>query len=753
MRKIASILSVRNAVFTSVLLAFLGIGLIRLQPVLAAGVQPMGILRGSTVKFEGGGGEQFLPSFCLDESKSIPDDGLSFNNFSGDIRLTFNNGEVKNYDLSNPQQRVEAFRHFRIEGTGDYEALRFVKTSLNLKSIEFQGPGLAYSGDLSDFNKVQRYLQTFEALTSTLPRPTSRGQFGDTRNSEYIAAQKKLWANPHVIDRVPGEKKSITFDYINRDPHKTAIQQIINLDGRGDAILVQYGTVNLLIDSGMTSDGFARIAPKLPKDIRLDILLTHRDQDHIGNVKRLLEMSSAAGIRIENIFMSTFEVPAFNDRNVSTSATLRQLLHELQQRQYVRRDLSTTSAMFSLPGSTPILQEEATFKGLLKDAKKDVASGGIIAKLLPLDQKRWLTESADSLPAELHEISLSPDLKIQVFQKTGPKSANESSLVTKIVHNRRSTLYTGDMNENAMEDLLAFETSMLNFGVDIAYLQSDLAYLKTSHPAEYSRLATQLQQTTSEWEAGEVYYRIIDSIWSADAAFKSRMRTTSRPSLAANTLKWPHHAWLPRSNRGKEILKRFIDAVDPETIVFSISPETSELKFSATEFVNAEKFVTRLKAGGDPLSTWLRQNFSQPTQTLVSNYEGGVVSPAFQEALAQELTRLIKGPLIYSADRFSQIDLADLQSRLTGTLAESDKPILNRQLLETAYPGEIGQIRGQNVEKVKAFLREAFPYRKFNIVMTPEGDIKFLTLNQTGTGFDSQRARPYDITSTQNAPR
>jgi hypothetical protein len=216
-----------------------------------------------------------------------------------------------------------------------------------------------------------------------------------------------------------------------------------------------------------------------------------------------------------------------------------------------------------------------------------------------------------------------------------------------------------------------------------------------------------------------------------DAAFRTDLQSLASVdgALNAHVMKWPHHAWLPRSAKGRQTLKDFIQAVNPEVIVFSTSPETSEIRFQASEFSNAEAFVARLKSGADPLSTWLITRFSEGTRASVSSYDGGGVNRDLKQALATELTGLMRGPLIYRSDLFAGYDLEDLQPQLAAGVSEAMRPALNRELLERAYP-ELGQISGQNVERVKKFLREMFPYRHFTFVITgSDGDVKVLSLN------------------------
>jgi len=707
----------------------------------APGIQPMGLLKGGVVNF-GSSTNQFLSAFCLDQGKLEPPLGSSFGNYRGTIKLTFNNGKTSTYDLGDAKQRDLAFSHFRIEGSGYPDALRFSKIDLKLSKIEFLTTGLAHSGNQTEFEKALKRFGAFQEFTRDLSAPKSASTLVETFSREYDAVQNKIWNNRWHIERSTNSNaKSITFDLVRRNPTRTASQEVINLDGRGDAILVQYGDVNLLIDSGLTSEGFSRIAAKLPKNIKLDVLLTHRDQDHIGNATRILETSKSAGITIENILMSTFQVPPFDDKESAKTDVVKRLLEQLEQRKFQRIDLASPVALFSASDTPTILaMNQESMPQVLREARKDMETGGVIRTLLTAEEQSWLTGLDNNLPLESYQLALSPDLNLTVLQKKAPKSPNESTLVARMVHNGQATLYTGDINEQVMEDLLTLDHSLGGRTArNIALLQFRLSYLKTKDPIGYSELVSLASQTPSRNAMLNAVRDKVSPLLDSDPGFRKRyygfFNSSYQQGLAANVLKWPHHAWLPRTAKGLQTLRRFIEAVNPETIVFSTAPETTEIRFSPGEFTNPESFVSRLKSGGDALSVWILTRFSDTTRASISNYDGKGVNREFKTALADELTRLVQGPLIYRSDLFANTDVVDLLPQIDRAIPEVRRSIVNRELLERAFPRELGQIRGQNVEKVKAFLRKEFPDRAFVFVVTArDGDVRFLTLKDLESG-------------------
>ncbi len=103
------------------------------------------------------------------------------------------------------------------------------------------------------------------------------------------------------------------------------------------------------------------------------------------------------------------------------------------------------------------------------------------------------------------------------------------------------------------------------------------------------------------------------------------------------------------------------------------------------------KLVLRVQEGRDPLSQYLRTQFSYGLQQQITDYDGSV-SETLQRSLTDELNRIIRGPAIYDDQRFAQAKLSDATRKLLAQNQEGENLArLNRQLLEEAYPQEIAK--------------------------------------------------------------
>jgi tetratricopeptide (TPR) repeat protein len=114
--------------------------------------------------------------------------------------------------------------------------------------------------------------------------------------------------------------------------------------------------------------------------------------------------------------------------------------------------------------------------------------------------------------------------------------------------------------------------------------------------------------------------------------------------------------------------------------------------FTGKDFTNLPALVARLHSSQDPLSRWLFQNLSKPTQDLITGKDN---ESQVRTALAADLNHLLETATIYDTSRFSQVKLSDYLQQFLAQNPQGDTRIrLNRLLLESAYPDEIAKSSG-----------------------------------------------------------
>jgi hypothetical protein len=105
--------------------------------------------------------------------------------------------------------------------------------------------------------------------------------------------------------------------------------------------------------------------------------------------------------------------------------------------------------------------------------------------------------------------------------------------------------------------------------------------------------------------------------------------------------------------------------------------------------------VASLQSPTNRLSQYLLTRFEEKNRERVLRYKGTArdLRPV-QDALVEEFTRLIEGPLIYEAARFQGVVLTEETRRWLDPPPQGDDVYrLNRLLLEQAYPQEINRVR------------------------------------------------------------
>jgi MFS transporter, FHS family, L-fucose permease len=104
---------------------------------------------------------------------------------------------------------------------------------------------------------------------------------------------------------------------------------------------------------------------------------------------------------------------------------------------------------------------------------------------------------------------------------------------------------------------------------------------------------------------------------------------------------------------------------------------------------NFPSLVEQLSQQKDPVSVYIFNNLSESTQQSLKQNAG---EDALKTALAQDLNRIIDGPSIYDQQRFSGVKLEQTTTDLLSTNPKGQSLVLlNRVLLEDAYPGEVNK--------------------------------------------------------------
>jgi len=115
--------------------------------------------------------------------------------------------------------------------------------------------------------------------------------------------------------------------------------------------------------------------------------------------------------------------------------------------------------------------------------------------------------------------------------------------------------------------------------------------------------------------------------------------------------------------------------------------------FSRADLKDAAGLIVKLRDPHAPLAKYLWSQFSAPAQRkLAAAAPSSTVPTALQNTLVEELNRVLMGPRLFEKKRFAQVQLKKKTRRLVADqLRDEDVGLLNRLLLEDAYPHEFGK--------------------------------------------------------------
>lgn len=104
-------------------------------------------------------------------------------------------------------------------------------------------------------------------------------------------------------------------------------------------------------------------------------------------------------------------------------------------------------------------------------------------------------------------------------------------------------------------------------------------------------------------------------------------------------------------------------------------------------------FAERLKERSDAMSKYVFDRFSEDAQVLIARYQhSDAAADALRPVLVRELNRIVQDSCIHETHRFAHVILSDATQRLLkGDPESKDLALLNRLLLEDAFPHELSR--------------------------------------------------------------
>lgn len=109
-------------------------------------------------------------------------------------------------------------------------------------------------------------------------------------------------------------------------------------------------------------------------------------------------------------------------------------------------------------------------------------------------------------------------------------------------------------------------------------------------------------------------------------------------------------------------------------------------------------FIGKLRAGDDPLSRHIAQQFLPETREALARFEGtGAVLDALTQGVIDGVNQVIRRGCLYDNQRFLGIKLSrETRQMVDSVLSGTNVPFLNRALLDEAYPDDLWKRRRES---------------------------------------------------------
>jgi hypothetical protein len=133
-------------------------------------------------------------------------------------------------------------------------------------------------------------------------------------------------------------------------------------------------------------------------------------------------------------------------------------------------------------------------------------------------------------------------------------------------------------------------------------------------------------------------------------------------------------------------------------VTYNTPKNFAYLLFKPDDIKNVGGLIMKLRDPKDPLSQYLRDQFSPDLERQIDAYsEFDYAAKALKTALANELNNIIQNRDIFDEKRFAHIMLSDETMRLIRQNTQGVNRVrLNRILLDEAYPDELAKTAGNS---------------------------------------------------------
>ena len=152
---------------------------------------------------------------------------------------------------------------------------------------------------------------------------------------------------------------------------------------------------------------------------------------------------------------------------------------------------------------------------------------------------------------------------------------------------------------------------------------------------------------------------------------------------------------------GRQLKQEAIVSASMATVIFLMIQLNGLPTFSVRDLAGLQSLAGSLTHPKRPVDIWLADRLSDETKAALKSYQGGSSDKApLQTALLSDLNTILRGSSIHDDQRFAEVSLRlETKELLSQNPQGNDLLLLNRLLLEDAYPQELSRHRPTLGEK------------------------------------------------------
>lgn len=499
-------------------------------------------------------------AYCRNKGRINPPEDFPFINANGTVKVTYRNNVTKTF---HDNEVLSLFK-----GNGSYFSINFDNENNNIIRLEVIQSVVLFGDDKDKISQYSTSIQSIKSVTLKKVLDESDPNYFLQEN-QLINDCRKLWAQDFKRTRNNGIVK---VQYLNSDNNMEVYKPKLTSHGTANIVVTPTNEI-ILYDTGYSEGDYNAISSKINSirqekginDIEIYIVASHGDEDHIGNIRRIIEND---GVHIKNVI-------------IPKSNKIESLRTDLVSYGYNVTHENDVMEILSKPKSSKVkISDNRRF--LHRYVKN---------KILDDDDEKSMKALHD------YTLTTGKGYKFSIFglTKWDRMSENNCSLMMKVNNNNFSYLCTGDVSSKGIRQLLEsqYMYSKINevqnkLISDYAYREKYLKYQKLID-AEMEKFRSSffnklwygfvLKLFYNNYEIKEIKHiaqlsKMVEVQGYAEFKYLTLDNIFSMNKLRSTFIDWFHHA--EYKDNQKKTYTYLLSVLDPLDLNFNMSNKKSK---------------------------------------------------------------------------------------------------------------------------------------------------------------------------------